>query len=93
MSEHNHTDTAPPDIITGDDGDGEGTWSSVEVSVALPDGNRHEICASLYDSDAHSPDRFATELLGAALAAAQMRGPDFYWATMRRLAHYQTGPA
>lgn len=85
------TDPTPPDVdhdTGGDDGD---SWAAVEVSVVRPDGNRHEACSYLYDADATDPDRFAVELLNAALAAAQMRGPEYAWAAMRRFTAYGGG--
>lgn len=85
------TQVSPPEPDQSE----EGFEPSARLSVSfLSVGDvHHDASLQLFGADCEDPDKLANALLGAALALAHLRGPDFAWAVMRRFAAYDGGGA
>lgn len=81
------TNTTPPATSTDDGGDDDDR--SVRISVDFHDGTRIlDAGVALFGDQIDDPEEFASALLGAALALARLRGPDYGWATAARFIAY-----
>ena len=83
------THIEPPSTEPDEGGGGPSTRISVWISTA--DDTALDAAVQLFDEAASNPDQIADALLAAALAAANLAGPDVAWAAMQRFARYQGG--
>jgi hypothetical protein len=81
------THTSPPEPDVDDDGDDTPT-ARLGVHFGRVDGTHMDAAVQLFGDAATDPEQFADAVLSAALALAQLVGPDHGWATVRRLAAY-----
>lgn len=84
------THVQPPEC--DHDHEGGGVSSRLTVGLIAADDVSYDAAVQLFDNDATDPDRFADALLRAALALAQLAGPDHAWAAMQRFAGYDGSP-
>lgn len=77
-----------PPVTEPGEGDGGGPSTRLVVSVLGPDDTCREAAVQLFDAAAGDPQQLADALLRAALAAANLAGPEVGWAAMQRFARY-----
>ena len=84
------TEVIPPDA--DEDGDGGERSARLSASLITPDGVMYDAAVQFFGVSSDDPREFADALLNVSLALASMRGSEFSWAVMQRLAAYDGMP-
>lgn len=83
------TSVRPPESDSDEGGSDQS--SRLTVSLIRVDDVNLDAAVQLFGDDAADPEKLAEGILNAALALAQLAGPDVAWATMHRFASYEGG--